>query len=121
LIYANPRYEQVETPFGRSWGLTFDGISSSTHRWERQQLYGGKLTENAVQAICRDLLGAALLRLETAGYPVVLHVHDEIIAEVPEGTGDVEEFERLMAEGPEWANGFPIRAEGWRAKRFGKP
>jgi DNA polymerase len=121
LIYANPRYEQVETQFGPRWGLTFDGISSSTQRWEGQQLYGGKLTENAVQAICRDLLGATLLRLETAGYPVVLHVHDEIIAEVPEGTGDVEEFERLMAEGPEWAVGFPIKAEGWRAKRFGKP
>ena len=120
LIYANPKCELVESPFGRRPGLTFDGVSSSTHRWERQTLYGGKLTENAVQAICRDLLAAALLRLEAAGYPVVLHVHDEIVAEVPEGQGDLDEFERLMAETPEWAKGFPVKAEGRRAKRFGK-
>jgi DNA polymerase len=120
LIYANPRYEQADTAFGPRWGLTFDGVSSTTHRWERQHLYGGKLTENAVQAICRDLLAAALLRLDAAGYPIVLHVHDEIVAEVPEGTCDLGEFERLMAEVPEWADGFPVKAEGWRAKRFGK-
>jgi DNA polymerase bacteriophage-type len=120
LIYANPRYELAETKFGLRWSLTFDGINSATHQWERQQLYGGKLTENAVQAICRDLLAAALLRVEAAGYPIVLHVHDEIVAEVPEGTGDVGDFERLMAEAPDWADGFPIKAEGWRGKRFGK-
>jgi DNA polymerase len=120
LIYANPRYEPVETPFGPRWGLTFDGVSSTTHRWERQHLYGGKLTENAVQAICRDLLAAALLRLDSAGYPIVLHVHDEIVAEVPEGSGDLGGFELLMEEGPDWADWFPIKAEGWRNKRFGK-
>lgn len=120
LIYANPRYEEVDTALGRRWGLTFDGVSSTTHRWERQHLYGGKLTENAVQAICRDLLAAALLRLDGVDYHIVLHVHDEIVAEVLEGTCALGEFERLMAETPEWANGFPIKAEGWRAKRFGK-
>jgi len=60
------------------------------------------------------------LRLEAAGYPIVLHVHDEIVAEIPEGGGDLEEFERLMAETPEWAEDFPVKAEGRRAKRFGK-
>ena len=120
LIYANPKIELVDSPFGMRPGLTFDGVSSSTHKWERQTLYGGKLTENAVQAICRDLLASALLRLEAAGYPIVLHVHDEIVAEIPEGRGDLEEFERLMAETPEWAEDFPVKAEGRRAKRFGK-
>ena len=120
LIYTQPRYELVETPFGARAGLTFEGPSSATRRWGRQSLYGGKLTENAVQALCRDLLASALLRLEAAGYSTVLHVHDEIVAEVPEDSGDVEEFERLMAQPPEWATGFPMKAEGWRAKRFGK-
>jgi DNA polymerase len=120
LIYANPKIELVDSPFGTRPGLTFEGVSSSTHKWERQTLYGGKLTENAVQAICRDLLAAALLRLEAAGYPVVLHVHDEIVAEVLEEEGDLDEFERLMAETPDWAWGFPVKAEGRRAKRFCK-
>jgi len=120
LIYTNPKIELVDGPFGPRPGLTFEGVSSTSHRWERQTLYGGKLTENAVQAICRDLLAAALLRLEAADYPIVLHVHDEIVAEIPEDKGDLEEFEGLMAETPEWANGFPVKAEGRRAKRFGK-
>jgi DNA polymerase len=120
LIYTKPRYELVESPFGPRAGLTFEGLSSATHRWERQSLYGGKLAENAVQALCRDLLASAMLRLEDAGYPIVLHVHDEIVAEVLEGQGDLDEFERLMAETSEWAKGFPVKAEGLRAKRFGK-
>lgn len=120
LTYANPRYEMVEKPFGTGWGLTFEGVNNITRRWERQTLYGGKLTENAVQAICRDLLAEALLRLEAEGYPVILHVHDEIVAEVPEGAGDLAEFEQLMAQVPVWARGFPVKAEGWRGQRFGK-
>jgi DNA polymerase bacteriophage-type len=120
LTYANPKYERVDTPFGLRWGLTFEGVNSVTHRWERQQLYGGKLTENAVQAICRDLLATAMLRLDEAGYPIVLHIHDEVVAEVPEGAGDVREFERLMCEVPDWAQGFPMKTEGWRATRYRK-
>jgi DNA polymerase bacteriophage-type len=120
LTYAKPKYGPAETRFGAQMALIFEGISSITHRWELQTLYGGKLTENAVQAICRDLLASALLRLEAVGYPIVLHVHDEILAEVPEGTGDIRAFERLMCEAPDWARGFPIKAEGWRGKRFRK-
>jgi DNA polymerase len=120
LTYANPKYEQVDTPIGPRWSPTFDGVSSGTYRWERQKLYGGKLTENAVQAICRDLLATAMLHLDEAGYRVVLHIHDEVVAEVPEGAGDVREFERLMCEVPDWAQGFPMKTEGWRATRYRK-
>lgn len=86
----------------------------------RQQIYGGKWCENAVQAICRDLLTHAMLNLESVGYSIVLSVHDEIIAEVIEGFGSIDEFKRIMCRLPNWASGFPVAAEGWRAKRFQK-
>jgi DNA polymerase bacteriophage-type len=82
--------------------------------------YGGLWTENIVSGICRDLLAAAMLRLEQAGYRIVLHVHDEAIAEVPEGFGSVEEFTRLMTASPAWALGLPIAAKAWTGQRFSK-
>lgn len=86
-----------------------------------ESTYGGKLTENIVQAISRDILAAALLRLaDHGGYPVVLHVHDSIVAEVPEGTGNVDEFCAIMAQPPAWMgeNPVPLAVEGYRARHF---
>jgi DNA polymerase len=120
LSYANPRYELTETAFGPRCAVTFEGVNSITRKWEKQQAYGGKWCENAVQAICRDLLANAMLNLEVAGYPIVLSVHDEVVAEVPEAFGSVAEFEQIMCRLPGWAEGFPVKAEGWRAKRFQK-
>jgi DNA polymerase len=82
--------------------------------------YGGLWTENIVSAISRDLLAAALLRLERAGYRPVLHVHDEVICEVPHGFGSLEEFTKLMTTPPRWALGLPIAAKAWRGPRFAK-
>src|SRR5262249_4449489 len=78
--------------------------------------YGGLWTENIISGMCRDLLAAAILRLETAGYPVVLHVHDEGVCEF----GRQEEFDRIMSESPAWALGLPIAVKVWTGQRFRK-
>ena len=89
--------------------------------WTRQETWYGRLTENVVQAIARDILCYALVNLERAGYLPVLHVHDEVVCEVPEGWGSIEEMERIMSTMPPWAEDWPVRAAGgWRGKRFGK-
>ena len=85
-----------------------------------QGAYGGLWTENIVQAIARDLLVEAMLRVEAAGYPIVLHVHDELVCEVPIGFGSTEEFTRLMTRKPAWALDLPIAASAWTGPRYCK-
>jgi DNA polymerase len=80
--------------------------------------YGGLWTENIVSGIARDLLVSAMQRLEQHQYRIVLHVHDECVAEVPEGFGSTEEFTRLMTASPAWALGLPIAAKAWIGQRF---
>lgn len=81
---------------------------------------GPVIVHNCVQAASRDLMALAMLRVEAAGYPVVLSVHDELVSEIPEGFGSLEEYERLMAMTPAWASGCPVSAEGWRGRRYRK-
>jgi DNA polymerase len=85
-----------------------------------QGAYGGLWTENVVSGIARDLLADAMLRIEAAGYPIVLHVHDEVVAEVPEGFGSLDEFTQLMTRKPAWALDLPIAAEAWTGMRYTK-
>jgi DNA polymerase len=73
-----------------------------------------------VSGISRDLLVEAMQRLEAAGFPIVLHCHDEIVAEVQEGSADTEEFTRLMTQVPSWASGLPIAAGVWSGPRYCK-
>lgn len=120
LSYCDPWVDWEQTKYGPRPKLKFWGIDTYTHKWSEQTTYGGKLTENVVQALCRDLMAEAMLRVEAAGYSVVLSVHDELVSEVPVGFGSVQEFEALMAESPAWAAGMPVAAEGWRGTRYRK-
>ena len=85
-----------------------------------QETFGGKLAENATQAIARDILAHALLTLEKNGYPVVFHVHDEAVVEMPNGQGSLEEACRLMATAPDWAEDLPLRADGYECAYYQK-
>ena len=82
--------------------------------------FGGTWTENVVSGIARDLLAQAMQRIEAAGYPIVLHVHDEIVAEVPIGFGGTKQFIELMTAIPDWASGLPIAANAWNGPRYDK-
>ena len=85
-----------------------------------QETFGGKLAENATQAIARDILAHALLTLEKNGYPVIFHVHDEAVIEMPIGQGALEEACRLMAIAPDWAEDLPLRADGYECAYYQK-
>lgn len=122
LAYADPKIQTV-TP---SWGgtkdaLTFMGINSYTKQWARQTTYGGSLVENITQAVSRDLMAAAMARVEATGrYAVLLTVHDEVVAEAHPVLGDLKEFESLITVLPDWATGLPIEAEGYTGPRYHK-
>lgn len=100
--------------------VTALGVNSVTLAFERFALYGGLATENVVQAISADLLREGIKAAERAGYPVIGHVHDEIITEVPRGFGSVADFERTITALPAWAEGLPLTASGFRGKRYRK-
>ncbi|ELL6760045.1 DNA polymerase I [Salmonella enterica] len=101
--------------------IRYMGVNQTTRQWGKQYTYSGKLCENLCQAFCRDLLAAALVRVEEAGWPIVLHVHDEIVCEVPNTEEyNAEKLEHLMCILPEWAGGFPLAAEGQELKRYAK-
>jgi len=101
--------------------IRYQGENQTTRQWQTLYTYGGKLAENITQALCRDLLANALLNVEENGYPIVLHVHDEIITEVPDTDEyTVKGLEELMCALPAWAQGFPLAAEGACMKRYAK-
>lgn len=115
------------------WGyqISYEGWNTNpkngpTNRWIVMRTHGGKLAENVASGCSRDILAYAIVNLERKGWPVVLHVHDEIVSEIPESPNPdpaaaIENFERIMSTMPEWAANWPVRASGgWMAKRYSK-
>ncbi|MCI9141861.1 MAG: hypothetical protein HFH87_04455 [Lachnospiraceae bacterium] len=118
LFYYHP--ELMTNAFGRK-AVGFYGTSQATKKWELTETYGGKLTENIVQAVARDLLCSAMQNLYRAGYAIRFHIHDEVILEVPENSGkSLEEAVRLMCTLPEWAAGLPLDAAGFEGYYYRK-
>lgn len=120
IPYHTPQLENILRYEKPAIELSYMGWSNK-FGWIRESTYGGKLTENAVQAIARDIMANALVNLEKAGYAPVLHIHDEAVGEVRKGWGSIEEFEAIMNQMPPWAHGWPIKASGgWRGHRYRK-
>jgi len=129
LTYHAPRLAANPRGYGGQYALSFEGYNTNPMQgpvgWVRIDTYSGKLCENVVQAVARDIQRHAMVNLERAGYPVVLHVYDEDVVEVPQGFGSIEEVERIMGTMPAWATykgkPWPIRAAGgWRGRRYRK-
>ncbi|AUE23476.1 DNA polymerase [Escherichia phage vB_EcoS_HSE2] len=101
--------------------IKYQGENQLTRQWTTLYTHGGKACENIVQALCRDLLAYAMINVEGGGYPIVLSVHDELVCETPDTPEyTVAELEKLMCALPEWADGFPLVAEGAEMKRYAK-
>lgn len=90
------------------------------HRFVVFGLSGPFVVHNCTQHVARNILALAMLRLESAGYPIVLHTHDECAAEVAKGSGSLDEYTAIMCELPAWAQGLPVSVAGWRGERYRK-
>ncbi|MEM5817105.1 MAG: DNA polymerase, partial [Desulfitobacterium hafniense] len=100
-----------------------DGIVFKTQvgsDWGEDRTYSGKLVENLVQAIARDCLTESMMRLDAEGYKIVMHVHDEVVLDVPIGTGSVEHVTSVMGQPISWAPGLPLRAAGFECSFYQK-
>ena len=105
------------------WGgssLSYMGMDQTTKKWKRIETYGGKLTENIVQAIARDCLAVTLQRLEDAGYQTVMHIHDEAVIDCPEERADLQAACELMRQPIPWAAGLVLNAAGFVGNYYKK-
>ncbi len=115
LTYVKPRIGI--NSFG-SESVTYEGIGG-TKKWERIESYGPKFVENIVQALSRDILCYAMRRLNEHGFDIVMHVHDEVVLEVPIETS-VPDICTLMGQTPPWAQGLLLRADGFECNFYKK-
>ena len=120
LYYVDPSIGENQ------WGnpsITYTGMNQSTKTWQTIETYGGKLTENCVQAIARDCLADAIERLNAAGFPIVFHVHDEVVIDIKpfaDSKTMLKAVTDIMTQPIPWAPGLPLGADGWVGDYFTK-
>lgn len=118
LSYIRPKIEEHQTFEG--YKITYEGMEQTSKQWTRQDTYGPKLVENIVQATARDCLAEALFNVNKAGYKTVMHVHDEIVMDVPIVFGSVEEVNKIFGQEISWAPGLPLKADGYECNYYMK-
>jgi DNA polymerase len=122
LAYARPRIVDRDEGDGVSTAgmLTYWGVNQKNRKWGQLTTWGGKLVENIVQAIARDCLAEAMLRLDQKGYVQLMTVHDEIVIEAPDGQGSLEEVIEILCRPIDWAPGLPLGADGFETRYYRK-
>lgn len=117
LFYVHPKLGE------NRWGnpsIIYKGTNQTTKQWTDLETYGGKLTENIVQAIARDCLATAIMQLENAGFKIVFHIHDEVVIDCPRDKANLDKVVALMTQPISWAKGLPLNADGWIGDFFRK-
>lgn len=122
LAYHRPEIKVTETEWGSEKAqLRYMTLDSQTKKYIRVASYGGKLAENITQAVCRDIMAEAMIRIyDTKRYELLITIHDEAVTQVEKGFGNVKELEQIMCINPNWCKDFPIEAAGWCGKRYKK-
>lgn len=117
LSYIRPKIELG--PYDKDI-ITYEGMQQTSRQWTRLETYGPKLVENIVQAFARDCLGETMFNVKEAGFNIVMHVHDELILDVPKAVSSVEEICELFAKPIPWAPGIPLTADGYECDYYQK-
>ncbi|MBZ9633047.1 DNA polymerase [Clostridium sp. FP1] len=117
LSYVRPKIEDGK--FGKPV-VTYEGMEQTTKQWTTLETYGPKIVENIVQATARDCLAEAMFKVQKAGYDIVMHVHDEIIMDVPKGFGSMDAVNNIFGEPIAWAPGLPLKADGYECNYYMK-
>lgn len=115
-IVCYPR-ARIGTEYGDSWRgdheiIEYEGLNQTTKKWEAIRTYGGKLTENIVQSVARDILGIVILRAEAAGLKIVFHIHDEIVVEAEPGQ-TLEDVTAIFSQPIDWCKDLPLKGTGY--------
>lgn len=113
LSYVRPKLDYEDN-------ITYEGIIQERGGWGKIETYGPKIVENIVQATARDCLAVSMRRLESKGIPIVFHVHDEVICEVPEDSWTSQELAEIMGQPIEWADGLPLKADAYECHYYRK-
>jgi DNA polymerase len=119
-IAADIEFGGFVLKFREKKAVRYEGFDSETRKWSTFALYGGMQFNHIVQGTARDIMVGGMMRAEARGYPIVLTVHDEVLAETKIDYGSAKELEAIMTAGETWLPGCPLAAKGWSGTRYSK-